>query len=359
MKNFKIIYAFLFSILLISCRKEDNVDLTEQKKTMNDKVLVTLKSGVVVEKSGDNYIYLGDILLSKDQFKLLDETGSIFPADLSNNNKPNYIAEGTPINPIFGQASIKTTSDLQTLAVGRHPYENAFWSMLRFTFSHNLNDYQKQSILDAIEYIENQTNARFYNANGQPTVDPQYGFHYPYVEFTASNVNNSNVGRIGGKQIINLVDFDRGTIIHEICHALGMYHEQCRTDRDNHITIHYSNIIDNAAHNFRKETRNYYMIGQFDFNSIMMYSPYAFSKNPSQPTITKKDGSTYTHNRYYLSESDRRFINTFYLPFKVRQDVCMELDEIVYDHNNNILTPQQKEDLERRLNFGRCNYPLP
>ncbi|MBO4232989.1 hypothetical protein FO675_01500 [Riemerella anatipestifer] len=361
-RNLVLAVGMIWAMTFMSCSR-DNVDsepiptVCPLENELNYDKLITLSSGIEVAKLGDDYIYLGDILLTEEQLKNLDEKGSMFPEEtLTKENKPSYVGDGLPISPIFGVNNLP--SQMEAKAVGRHPYQNMFWSMLRYTFSSNLNDYQKQQILEAISYIESQTNARFYNATGQPTIDPNYGFAYPYVEFTSSNVNNSYVGRKGGKQVLNLYNYDRGTIVHEICHALGMFHEQCRADRDHHINVNYGNIISGNQHNFQKETNNYYMIGTFDFNSVMLYSPYAFAINPSVPTITKKDGSIYNANRTGLSDMDRRFINTFYLPFKARQDVCIELDDIVYDSNNNPLSESQRIQLEQQLNMNRCSYPL-
>lgn len=348
--------------MFLSCNNEDEslkiaVDPTAQESNSFDE-LQTLKSGVQIAKKGDNYIYLGDILLTDEQLKNLDEEGSIFPKEpLSEENKPTYITDGEPISPIFGVNNLP--SKINTNAVGRSPYQGMFWSVLRYTFSPNLNSYQKEQILDAISHIEQLTNARFYNATGEPKVDPTYGFAYPYVEFTPSDINSSYIGKIGGKQILNLNNFDRRTIVHQICHALGMFHEQCRKDRDDYITVRYDNISSQNQHNFQKETRNYCILGSFDFNSVMLYSSYAFALDYSQPTITKKDGSIFHSNRSGLSEMDRKFINTFYLPFKARKDVCIELDDVVYDNNNNPLSEEQKIQLEKRLNANRCRYPLP
>ncbi|CAI9429381.1 M12 family metallopeptidase [Candidatus Ornithobacterium hominis] len=361
MKTLIILCSF-FAIMFSSCNNEDDsqrvvIDPTALELNSFDE-LKTLKSGVEIAKKGDDYIYLGDILLSAKQLKKLEETGSIFPEEsLTEENKPAHVTNGRPISPVFGVNNLP--SDVGTYAVGGSPYQGMFWAMLRYTFSPNLSNYQKEQILDAISHIEELTNARFYNATGEPTVHPTYGFAYPYVEFTPSDVNNSYVGRIGGKQILNLYNFDRGTIVHEICHALGMFHEQCRADRDSYITVHYDNISSQNKHNFQKETRNYYILGDFDFNSIMLYSSYAFALDYSKPTLTKKDGTDFYANGSELSDMDRRFINTFYLPFKAREDVCVELDNVVYDSNNNPISEEQRVQLEKRLNMNRCSYPLP
>ncbi|KAM9495226.1 low choriolytic enzyme-like [Clarias gariepinus] len=72
-------------------------------------------------------------------------------------------------------------------------------------------------------------------------------------------------------------------IQHELLHALGFHHEQRRSDRDKHVKILYENIKPGKEHNFKKINTNN-LNTPYDYNSVMHYSRYAFSKN-SKPTI--------------------------------------------------------------------------
>ena len=76
-----------------------------------------------------------------------------------------------------------------------------------------------------------------------------------------------------------------GTAVHEICHALGFWHEQNRPDRDRYIKITYENIVEGMEGNFDVYTGGQYFTTPYDYESIMHYASYAFSKN-TQSTIT-------------------------------------------------------------------------
>uniref|UniRef100_T1IDG8 Metalloendopeptidase n=1 Tax=Rhodnius prolixus TaxID=13249 RepID=T1IDG8_RHOPR len=59
----------------------------------------------------------------------------------------------------------------------------------------------------------------------------------------------SAVGRVGGAQKINLQSpgcAQRGTVIHELMHVVGFFHEHTRWDRNRYVTIDYRNIIPGA-----------------------------------------------------------------------------------------------------------------
>ncbi len=66
----------LLSVLLFSCSQEDDVADTSIGSDNFLNEFVTLKSGVVVEKHGENYTLGGDMILTPEQLKALDETGS-------------------------------------------------------------------------------------------------------------------------------------------------------------------------------------------------------------------------------------------------------------------------------------------
>ncbi|EYC27726.1 hypothetical protein Y032_0008g150 [Ancylostoma ceylanicum] len=82
-----------------------------------------------------------------------------------------------------------------------------------------------------------------------------------------------------------------GTVCHEIAHALGFYHTQSRSDRDNYIYINYGNVDGSLQYNFQKLTpaaeKHYGMA--YDYGSVMQYNPYAFAINYNVPTSVARD----------------------------------------------------------------------
>ena len=71
--------------------------------------------------------------------------------------------------------------------------------------------------------------------------------------------------------------FQLPTIIHELGHAIGLYHEHARTDRDEYVEIKFENIEDITYYNeFLKLLEKHPIedIVEYDYRSIMHYGPY-------------------------------------------------------------------------------------
>jgi hypothetical protein len=70
-----------------------------------------------------------------------------------------------------------------------------------------------------------------------------------------------------------------GTILHEMGHIIGLWHEFQRPDRDNYVTVNYGNVIKGSWGNFEILTQNAQILGLYDYASVMQYPPYSFSRN--------------------------------------------------------------------------------
>lgn len=271
----------LLLLTLVSCNQDnldqrgiDNsiVDITRYDETKHfsekEKTIVLHGDSLQVVDQDSVYIFQGDIRISK---KSIDELrGAVRTDRMWNNNTVHYQLSNFP-----------TASKTEQLVIYK-----------------------------AIEEIENKTYLNFI-----PKVSNDGIKSYLDISYTGENLGYAYSDYIGKRpKGINKIVIPRsmllgstglGVAVHEICHALGMYHEQSRADRDKYINVDFSNTEDPAQFKTYKERDlNGKDIGPFDFNSIMLYGSFAGAKDVSRPVMTKKDGSYFFSQRNGLSQQD-------------------------------------------------------
>ncbi|XP_023212189.1 astacin-like metalloprotease toxin 5 [Centruroides sculpturatus] len=140
-----------------------------------------------------------------------------------------------------------------------------------------------------------------------------------YIRMFAGDGCYSHVGRTGGAQPLSLGKGCHfvGTIIHELLHACGFYHEQNRSDRDQYLVIHWNNIQQGMESQFALlQPHQNKIFNAFDYNSIMIYGEFAFSKVPNRlPTMQDKTGRhrlTEPYSKSGMTSSDVERIKKLY-----------------------------------------------
>ena len=164
-----------------------------------------------------------------------------------------------------------------------------------YVISTAFNDTQRRNILQAMRNWSDETCIRFVAQS----------YQFDYISFIKSDSGcNSKVGRDGGRQYIRLTDscaHHNASIMHEIGHALGLWHEQSRPDRDSYVTILCKNIIESEEDNFYRQSEKMvdYQGTEYDYRSIMHYPTTAFVK----PDCSGCQTIVVNNNATYISQS--------------------------------------------------------
>ncbi|VDM79130.1 unnamed protein product [Strongylus vulgaris] len=176
--------------------------------------------------------------------------------------------------------------------LGRNAIRQAYrrWpnGEIPYTLSSQYGSYSRSVIAKAMQEYHDKTCVRFVPRDPIKHVD--------YIYIHPDDGCYSLVGKTGGRQPLSLDSgcIQVGTIVHELMHAVGFFHEQSRQDRDDYIEIVWRNVQNGADDQFEKYNLNVidHLNEPYDYSSIMHYGPYAFSGSGKKTIVPRKVGSS-------------------------------------------------------------------
>lgn len=233
----------------------EDVEIDYKKSLKDDELVSKLPSKVwhdyALEGRTEELVKLQlDMIMTRDQYR--DTVNST--ADLPGRRRRNAIKDKTRLWP------------------RRIPY--------RFKEGFDIED--KYKVVMAMNHWEENTCLEFVEARGTD---------FDVIEYARSDdACESIVGRAQGPQPLNLAKpcMYKEILLHEIGHALGLYHEHMRADRDEFVTINYKNIQEDRDIEFDKLFTDSYkdFNKPYDYESIMHYGKLFFSKNRTAKLVT-------------------------------------------------------------------------
>ncbi|SMB91225.1 M12 family metallopeptidase [Deinococcus hopiensis] len=172
-----------------------------------------------------------------------------------------------------------------------------------YTFASTVPQAVRDRVNQAAANIRNTTNVVVTPRTSQA--------NYVQITYNTGTECSSSLGMVGGRQTLTLADrCTVGSIMHEFGHAMGLFHEQTRPDRDSYVAIQWNNIPADwqSQYQIRSGSKGY---GPYDFDSIMHYPAYFNGKLAIKPLNSAIDLNRMGQRNGY-STTDKSTINFMY-----------------------------------------------
>src|SRR5262245_38436612 len=131
-------------------------------------------------------------------------------------------------------------------------------------------DAERDRIQEAVDAWNNLTVITFQPWDGERN----------WVEFVASNEEGACHSEVGkqyqGRQYI-FCDPSGTSLIHEMGHTIGLWHEHQREDRDSYVTVHLENVRSDKRGNFPRHVDDGSDLGAYNYESVMHYGERGFA----------------------------------------------------------------------------------
>jgi len=322
-------WIILLSILVAHCEASSPLELKQIfkfKKEGQDEVPVeheenASENGMAETFLTDEHFELAAKLKENGQEDILHKTpeklaqamtkANKFEGDISNINKENVGEFVESMKTYFRKVGKGESVDTPTDENNRNAVRSKWhlWPKGRIPYSiaSSFSKYSKTVIAAAMAGLQEKTCIKFV---------PKTSSDKDSIFIFSGQGCYSPAGKEGGRQELSLGNgcIDKGLIQHELIHAIGFYHEQSRTDRDQYVRVVLKNVQPGMEFNFDKYGAQFITdLGtKYDYTSLMHYGRKDFSVNGQDTLVPIKDPNAKIGQRRSPSANDIKKINLLY-----------------------------------------------
>lgn len=240
--------------------------------------------------------------------------------------KSTFPKKGTSFSKSTSSSSVlpaaKKHADMETVKAVKEMNRSKWPNRtVPYVFHPKFNKKQMPLVNMALDKMRNLTCIRFIDMTGRIAADDPKKHKVVFQSLSSGCFASVGYNKYLKNGFINLAQGcfspSASTILHELCHTLGIIHTQSRYDRDKYIAVHFDKIQKGRESQFDKRKDMYgklSLVGlPYDFNSVMHYPTNAFAKESKHQTMTLKKkfpGEVGFSKR--LTRSDVATINRMY-----------------------------------------------